>query len=95
MRQRHVPERTCVICGTKTAKRELVRVVRTPQGTCAVDETGKLSGRGAYLCHRASCWEKALKGGRLAHALRGEVSVEDKEKLEGFAITLNSTTTDR
>ena len=89
MRQRHVPERTCVICGTKTSKRDLVRVVRTPSGECAVDTTGKLSGRGAYLCHQPSCWDKALRGGRLGHALRGEVSAEDKEKLEDFARRLN------
>ena len=93
MRQRHVPERTCVICGTKTAKRDLVRVVRTPQGECTVDATGKLPGRGAYICRQPSCWEKALRGGRLAHALRGEVSPADKEKLEGFATTLNSSGT--
>ena len=90
MRERHVPERTCVVCGTKTAKRELVRVVLTPQGECRVDETGKLSGRGAYICHQPSCWEKAVKGGRLAHSLRGEVSADDKSKLTAFAATFDS-----
>ncbi len=78
---RHVPVRTCVMCGTKTAKRELVRVVLTPQGECIVDETGKRPGRGAYLCHRAECWERAASTNRLAHALRGELKASDKERL--------------
>ena len=77
----HVPERTCVICGSKTAKRDLVRVVLTPDGECTIDETGKRSGRGAYLCHLDTCWDRALNGGRLSYALRGDVSDHDKAKL--------------
>jgi predicted RNA-binding protein YlxR (DUF448 family) len=84
-----------VICGTKTAKRDLVRVVRTPDGACVVDTTGRMSGRGAYVCHQDSCWQKALKGGRLAHALKGEIGAEDREKLEGFAAALTSSGTQR
>jgi uncharacterized protein len=90
MHQRHVPERSCVICRTKTAKRELVRVVLTPTGSCTVDETGKLAGRGAYLCHQPDCWERAVKGGRLAHALRGEVTEQDKARLTEFSATLTA-----
>jgi predicted RNA-binding protein YlxR (DUF448 family) len=92
MRERHVPQRTCVICGTKSPKRELVRVVMTPDGECKVDATGKLAGRGAYLCHRPVCWDKVVKGGRLAHALRGAVSPADNERLAGFGAELASTT---
>ncbi len=86
---RHVPVRTCVMCGTKTAKRDLVRVVLTPQGECIVDETGKRPGRGAYLCHRPECWERAGSTDRLARALRGEVRASDKESLAaaGAALT--------
>ncbi|MCH7483099.1 MAG: YlxR family protein [Chloroflexi bacterium] len=78
---RHVPVRTCVMCGTRTAKRDLARVVLTPEGECIVDETGKRPGRGAYLCRRAECWERAASTNRLAHALRGEVRASDKERL--------------
>jgi predicted RNA-binding protein YlxR (DUF448 family) len=69
-------------------KGDLVRIVLTPQGECTVDGTGKLAGRGAYLCHRGYCWEKAVKGGRLAHVLRGEVSQLDKERLAEFGAEL-------
>ena len=85
---RHVPERTCVMCGTKTAKRELVRVVLTPEGACVVDETGKRPGRGAYLCHRPDCWERASSTDRLARALRGEVSVSDRRELAAAGAAL-------
>lgn len=85
MRNRRVPQRTCIVCGTKTSKRELHRVVLTPRGECAVDDTGKRAGRGAYLCGRAACWEAALRRGRLAAALRGEIGREDRERLEAYA----------
>src|SRR5215469_671186 len=66
---RHVPQRTCVACRQVRPKRELIRVVRTPDGHVELDPTGKRSGRGAYLCARRSCWELALKKGRLEHEL--------------------------
>ena len=88
MRQVHVPERSCAVCGIKMAKRDLVRVVLTAAGECTVDETGKLAGRGADLCHQAACWERAIKGGRLAHALRGDVTPGDKARLTEFSVTL-------
>ena len=84
----HVPVRTCVMCGTKAAKRDLVRVVLTPEGECIVDETGKRPGRGAYLCHRPDCWERAASTNRLARALRGEVSESDKQSLASAGAAL-------
>lgn len=92
MRLRHVPERTCVICGTKMPQRELIRIVRTPEGECKIDGIGKLAGRGAYLCHQPSCWDKAIKGGRLAHVLRGQISATDKERLAEFGAELKIST---
>lgn len=85
MRNRHIPQRSCVICGVKTSKRELVRIVMTPERECAVDDTGKRSGRGAYLCHKPACWDSALKGGRLSAALRGRIEESDRERLTAFA----------
>ena len=75
-RPRHVPQRTCTGCRTVSAKRNMVRVVRTPEGRLEVDETGKRSGRGAYLCANASCWQQALKRGGLERALRTKISPE-------------------
>lgn len=70
MAQRKVPMRTCVGCRTSRPKRELVRVVRTPDGDVTVDPTGKLSGRGAYVCPDVRCLEQALKAKRLERALQ-------------------------
>lgn len=85
-RVKHVPQRTCVGCRTVLPKRQLIRLVRTPSGV-QVDRTGKLAGRGAYLHDRRSCWERGLKGA-LAHALKIELSPEDRERLQAFLETL-------
>jgi predicted RNA-binding protein YlxR (DUF448 family) len=77
---RHVPMRTCVVCREKTNKRTLVRVVRTEMGV-QVDPGGKLNGRGAYLCDRASCWERAVTSDILSKALRTSLTTEDRERL--------------
>lgn len=85
-RKRHIPQRTCVGCRTVQEKRTLLRVVRTPQGV-QVDPTGKLAGRGAYLHDRRTCWTQALKGS-LAHALKTELSDDDRERLNQTLETL-------
>jgi len=80
-RPRHIPQRTCVACRRTTAKRELVRIVRTPEGGVEVDPTGKRSGRGAYLCATPDCWRLAVQKGRLDRALKTTVSARDKEAI--------------
>ena len=85
MRQRHIPQRTCVGCGQVQPKRQLVRVVRTASGKVEVDPTGKKSGRGAYLCTRCECWEKALAKSTLSHALKIEIDAENREELAQYA----------
>ncbi|MFM8319675.1 MAG: YlxR family protein [Chloroflexota bacterium] len=75
-----MPQRTCVGCREVLPKRTLVRIVRLEQGI-QVDPSGKLAGRGAYLHDRRSCWERGLKGG-LAHALKTELSDEDRKILK-------------
>jgi predicted RNA-binding protein YlxR (DUF448 family) len=82
IKRKHVPQRTCVGCREVIAKRTLIRIVRRPEGI-VVDPTGKLAGRGAYLHDRRSCWERGLKGA-IAHALKIELTVEDREVLELF-----------
>ncbi len=64
----------------------MVRVVRRPEGV-QVDPTGKLPGRGAYLHSLRSCWERGLKGA-LAHALKTELTDDDRERLRAYAATL-------
>jgi len=90
-RPKHVPMRTCIACRQERGKRELVRVVRTPSATVQVDPTGKLAGRGAYLCRMRPCWEQALQGQRLSVALKTTVSAEDLATLRAFAATLPET----
>ncbi|MBI4926438.1 MAG: YlxR family protein [Anaerolineae bacterium] len=91
-RVRHIPQRTCVGCREVLAKRTLVRVVRAPEGV-RVDPTGKLAGRGAYLHAQLSCWEKGLKGG-LAHALKTELTEQDREHLRAYMAGLSDEPTD-
>jgi uncharacterized protein len=88
-RVKHIPQRTCVGCHTVMPKRQLVRIVRTGDGV-AVDPTGKLAGRGAYLHDRRSCWEAGLKGS-LGHALKLDLSAADRQHLEAFMNTLRDT----
>ena len=87
-RPRHIPQRTCVACRRTTAKRELVRIVRTPQGTVEIDPTGKKSGRGAYLCKAQQCWQLVLKKGRLDNALKAKLTPQEKEALLEYAHSL-------
>lgn len=81
MRPRRVPERMCVGCKTMHPKRELIRVVRTPEGEVLLDLTGKKSGRGAYVCHSADCLDAALRGGRLNQALAISINEQVAEEL--------------
>ena len=85
-RTRHVPQRSCVGCRQVLAKKELIRIVRTPEGV-VLDPTGKLNGRGVYLHRSKSCWERGLKGA-LAHGLRSDIAEQDLEALRAFMLTL-------
>jgi len=87
---KHIPQRTCVACRTTSAKREFVRVVRTPEGAVVVDATAKAAGRGAYICARPECWSEAIKKDRMAHALRTTISQADREALECYGEQLES-----
>jgi predicted RNA-binding protein YlxR (DUF448 family) len=66
------------------SKREMMRLVRLPDGGVAVDETGKKSGRGAYICPARDCWEKALAGKQLERTLKTTIN-KDKHKELGIA----------
>lgn len=87
-RPRHVPQRTCIGCRQEAGKRELIRIVRTPTQRLVVDPTGKANGRGAYLHAARLCWEKALKGSTISHALKFNPAREDVEALRAFAVAL-------
>jgi len=78
-RVRHIPQRTCVGCREHSAKGDLLRLVRAPDGVFA-DPTGKMNGRGAYIHANQECLQAAL-GGSLEQALRTSLSAEDRERL--------------
>lgn len=89
--RKHVPLRTCIACRGVQGKRQLMRVVRGPDGTVKLDPTGKVSGRGAYVCHDRSCWKTALEGRKLAAALKTAIGAEDLAALRQFAAGLPET----
>lgn len=77
-----IPERRCVGCGESFPKKELVRVVRSPEGNVSLDFTGRQNGRGAYLCKKLDCLKKARKQGRLKTNLECEIPDEVMTALE-------------
>ena len=76
MVQKKVPQRMCVGCQEMKTKKELLRIVRSPEGEIFIDPTGKKAGRGAYVCKAVACVEAAYKGKRLEKALKQSVSPE-------------------
>ena len=75
MKQKKIPLRRCTGCGEQKPKKELVRVVKTPDGEILLDLTGKASGRGAYICNNAECLKKARKSKRIDRAF--EITIPD------------------
>ncbi len=79
--------RSCVGCRKASEKTTFLRVVKANDGFVTIDTTGRVSGRGAYLCHNEVCLKKALKGSRLARALRATV---DEDLITKLMITVSS-----
>lgn len=88
---KHIPQRTCISCRTVRGKREFVRIVRLADEHVKADATGKISGRGAYLCRQRECWDEALnESHRLRQALKMEKPIleEDLARLREVAVHL-------
>jgi hypothetical protein len=77
--RKQAPRRTCVICRNQYPKRELTRIVVGSGTRIALDQSGKASGRGAYLCAKYVCWDKASQSDTLGTALKTTLSGEDRE----------------
>ncbi len=71
--KKKIPERKCTGCNQSRPKPELIRIVRSPDGVISLDDTGKKSGRGAYICRNSSCLKKARKAKRLEKAFECEI----------------------
>jgi predicted RNA-binding protein YlxR (DUF448 family) len=86
---RKAPQRSCISCRKVFDKKDLLRIVRTPEGEVVVDPSGKMSGRGAYICSDPECIKKQLSGkGRLGANLNTVITPEQsaaiKEKVEEY-----------
>lgn len=81
-----IPLRTCMGCNEKKPKKELVRIVKNKDGQISLDKTGKLDGRGAYICNSAECLEKVIKSKRLEKVLESNISEEVYNNLRGVIV---------
>ena len=81
MSVKKIPMRMCTGCREMKPKKELVRVVKTPEGEIKLDFTGKLNGRGAYICKSLECLKKAEKANALSRAFSCAVSKEIYDEL--------------
>ena len=81
MKPKKIPLRMCVGCREMKEKRELIRVVRTPEGEVALDATGKKSGRGAYVCRQAECLRRSIRQKQLERQLEITLTPEITEAL--------------
>ena len=77
-----IPQRQCVGCREMKDKKSLLRVVRSPEGDVSLDFSGKLNGRGAYICRSRACLEKAVKSKALSRALETEITQEIYDLLD-------------
>lgn len=81
MAEKRVPMRKCIACGEMIGKKGAIRVVRTPEGGIVVDETGKINGRGAYLCRDVNCFSAAKKGKKLERSFKTQISEQVYESI--------------
>lgn len=81
-----IPQRTCMGCNEAKNKNELIRIVKNKEGKIFVDETGKASGRGAYICNNLECLEMAIKSKRLERVFEAKIDNEIYESLRGVII---------
>jgi len=82
MNKKKVPLRQCTGCGEMKSKKEMIRVIKTPEGDIVADFTGKQNGRGAYLCNSFECFQKARKTRAIERSLKITIPDEIYDQLE-------------
>lgn len=82
MQNKKIPMRKCLGCNESKPKKELIRVVKSSDGTISLDKTGKMNGRGAYICHNKDCFVKARKARRFERAFSSPVPEEILDAME-------------
>ena len=81
-----IVQRMCMGCNAKKDKKELIRIVMNKEGDISIDKTGKLAGRGAYICDNIDCLEKVIKTKRLERVFETKISEEIYKNLRGVII---------
>ena len=79
-------QRRCMACNTKKNKYDLIRIVKNKKGKILVDKTGKLNGRGAYICNNIECLEKVIKTNRISRVLKSDTEQKIYENIRGVII---------
>lgn len=87
---RKIPQRQCIGCGEMKNKKEMIRVIKTPEDEIKLDDTGKKNGRGAYICKSMDCLQKAMKSRGLERSLKVSIPHDVYEELEKELIGLES-----
>ncbi len=80
--EKKIPLRKCVGCGEMKEKKNLIRVLKTPEDEILLDTTGRANGRGAYICKNAECLKKAVKNRGLERSLKVKIPTDVLERME-------------
>jgi len=80
----HIPLRRCMACQTQKEKKDLIRIVKTPEGTIRIDNSYKQNGRGAYICRQEECLNKIIKSKRLERVLNTTIDDAIYEEIRGI-----------
>ncbi len=83
---KHIPQRTCMGCNQKEDKKDLIRIVKNKENEISIDKTGKMQGRGAYICNNPECLTKLQKSKRLNRVFEMQISDEIYESLRGVIL---------
>lgn len=83
---RKIPQRKCIVCGSLKDKEELLRIVKNKEEGILIDESGKLNGRGAYVCKDESCIKGLKKSNKLNQAFKMKIDDEIYEELEAYEV---------
>ncbi|MBO5347536.1 MAG: YlxR family protein [Lachnospiraceae bacterium] len=89
-KNKKIPMRLCIGCGEMKSKKEMMRILRTPEDTFVLDVTGKKNGRGAYLCQNEECLKKAIKSKGLERSFKMSIPKEVYTKLEEEFISIET-----
>ena len=81
-----IPERTCIGCNEAKPKKELLRIVKDKENKISIDLSGKMNGRGAYICNNIECLEKAIKSNRLSRVFEQNIDKEIYEELRDVIV---------